>query len=93
MPRAASAQPSMPGTMPMTSSESSTGPSDPTADEARPEAGAAGADTSACTRLALLSHDPAAHRQPVTDSETPASAVEASVGLHEHEGDEPGRRP
>ena len=61
----------------MTSSESSTGPSDPTAIRPAPIAARAGALTSACTRLVLLRNDPAAQRQPVTDSETPATAVEA----------------
>ena len=68
----------MPGTSPMTSSESSTGPSDPAAMSPAPILARVGAVMSACTRLALLSAEPSAHRQPVTDSETPATAVDAS---------------
>ncbi len=77
IPSAATAHATMPGTSPMTSSESSTGPSEPSPMSPAPRPARAGADTTACTRLMLLSHEPSAHRHPVTDSEMPATAVDA----------------
>ena len=75
IPRAATAHPIRPGTSPMTSSESRTGPIDPVAMRADPRRTRVGALVPCCTRSVLESHEPRAHRVPVTDSETPACAV------------------